>query len=262
MKFIINKKIVFHVNDSKIELLNDTIEPITLSTTLCRLLALLVRNNNLLLSKDFILSSAWDEYGKKSSNSNLNNYISMLRKTFSSLGENDIIVTVPREGFMFAAAEVHTLDGESTSVSLPVVESETIIEALPVATHASKKKWWVAAMLMLAIVTALFCVSHYWNSDYAMADKIEIGKVDQCSLVVLTSPDIVKVSKEKQEMVKLIDKLGLDCRSPATVYHFNSEISSTLTGFTDVISYLSFCPDLRLRGLEAKCENYYEVIKK
>jgi len=262
MKFIINKKIVFHVNDSKIELLNDTIEPITLSTTLCRLLALLVRNNNLLLSKDFILSSAWDEYGKKSSNSNLNNYISMLRKTFSSLGENDIIVTVPREGFMFAASEVHTLDGESTSVSLPGAESETIIEVLPEATYAKKKKWLMTAVLMLVLVTAIFCVVRYCNSGYVMAEQIEIGKVEQCSLVVLTSPDIVKVSKEKQEMVRLIKKLGLDCRSPATVYHFNSKISSTLIGFTDAISYLSFCPDLRLRGLEAKCENYYELIKK
>ncbi|EPL3976033.1 winged helix-turn-helix domain-containing protein [Serratia ureilytica] len=259
--------------------MNDTLEPIVLSATLCRVLALLVKNNNLLLSRDFILSGAWDEYGKKSSHSNLNNYISMLRKIFSTLGEDDIIVTAPREGFLFKAGEVHTLDGESSSVvlssedlpSLPISEDLQPIpiseDLQPIPINDARqsggyRKWLISGGVLLTIV--ILMVICYLSISKNMMVQTNLGKIDKCSIIALSDPKITNISIEVREVDRLIDRLGLNCSSLATIYHFNSDMSTTHKdlGDTNIISYLSFCPNARPHGFEPKCENFYEVIKK
>ncbi|MBO2006671.1 helix-turn-helix domain-containing protein [Serratia marcescens] len=57
----------------------ENLEPVTLTTIANRLLALLVKNNGILISRDFIFSTVWDDH-KTASNSNLNNYIASLRR--------------------------------------------------------------------------------------------------------------------------------------------------------------------------------------
>ncbi|CAI1920898.1 Transcriptional regulatory protein, C terminal [Serratia proteamaculans] len=117
MKFLINEKILFNEDKSTIEALEDSIKPVMLTGTLCRLLSLLVRNHNNLLARDFILSNVWDEYGKTSSHSNLNNYISVIRKLFKEFGEIDIIVTVPKQGFIFSAFTISIVDGRADIIN-------------------------------------------------------------------------------------------------------------------------------------------------
>ncbi|CAI2430462.1 transcriptional regulator [Serratia proteamaculans] len=117
MKFLINEKILFNEDKSTIEALEDSIKPVMLTGTLCRLLSLLVRNHNNLLERDFILSNVWDEYGKTSSHSNLNNYISVIRKLFKEFGEADIIVTVPKQGFIFSVFTINIVDGRADIIN-------------------------------------------------------------------------------------------------------------------------------------------------
>ncbi|WP_199638710.1 winged helix-turn-helix domain-containing protein [Serratia sp. PAMC26656] len=252
MKFVINKRIIFHEDNSTIELLDDTIEPVTLTTTLCRVLSLLVKNNNLLLTREFLLSNAWDEYGKSSSHSNLNNYISMIRKIFNSFGESEIIVTVPRQGFMFSAAEVNTIDGESS-----------VSENLP--TPAAAVKWRPAGLvsLVLAAMAILMVTAYPFFDRYQPVKHSEIGKIDRCSVELLTTSHYVKHADDELEKVKpLIESARFNCQVPATIYYFNTKMLVSRAGMNNAISFLSYCPASRLEGVEAQCENTHEIIEK
>lgn len=255
MKFIINKRIIFHEDKSTIELLDDTIEPVMLTATLCRVLSLLVKNNNLLLTREFLLSNGWDEYGKSSSHSNLNNYISMIRKIFNSFGESEIIVTVPRQGFMFSADEVNTVDGES---SLSSVGGE-----LP--APAAETKWRPAGLvsLVLAAMAILMATAYPFFDQYQPVKHSEIGKVDHCSIEVLTTSHYVKHTDDELEKVKpLIESAKFNCKVPATIYYFNTKMLVSRAGMNNAISFLSYCPASRLEGVEAQCENAHEIIEK
>lgn len=255
MKFIINKRIVFHEDKSTIELLDDTIEPVMLTATLCRVLSLLVKNNNLLLTREFILSSAWDEYGKSSTHSNLNNYISMIRKIFASFGENDIIVTVPRQGFMFSAGEVNTIDGETI---LNSVSSDSL-------TAVVERKWYPGHLIALALMAvAIVMIAAYpLLNKYNSARMSEIGRVENCKVEVLTAAHYVKHTDDELDKVKpLIEKLKFNCAVPAIIYYFNSEMLVSHMGMNNTVSFLSYCPASRARGVEAQCENVHEIVDK
>lgn len=110
MKFLINKRLLFNEDKSTIEVTEDTTKPVMLTGTLCRVLSLLVRNNKELVERRLILSNVWGSYGKGASDSNLNNYISMIRKIFKEFGEPNIIETVPKRGFIFSAFDVSIID--------------------------------------------------------------------------------------------------------------------------------------------------------
>lgn len=126
MRFLINNRVIFDEDNLRLALADENADPVVLTAIANRLLALLVKNNNILISRDFIFSAVWEDHGKTASNSNLNNYIASLRRSFSSLGEDEILVTVPRQGFMFTAASIHsvadhmTQDENVPAVSLPV----------------------------------------------------------------------------------------------------------------------------------------------
>lgn len=257
MKFIINKRIIFHEDKSTIELLDDTLEPIMLTATLCRVMSLLVKNNNLLLTREFLLSNAWDEYGKSSSNSNLNNYISMIRKIFNSFGESDIIVTVPRQGFMFSAGEVNTVDGESTV--------SPTISPVPVPAAVVEKKWKPMGLIALSLLAVAFIMA----TAYPFFDKYDpvvyrsIGKVDNCTIEVLRASHAIKnVDNKLDEIKPLIESAKFNCNVPAAIYYFNSKMLVGRAEINNEISFLSYCPASTLKRVGTLCENIHEIFDK
>jgi DNA-binding winged-HTH domains len=99
MRFDIEGFITFDTeNASLVNLL--TGDSIELSQTSNRLLAELLNHRGDIVSRGEIFQSVFDRFGARASNSNLNQYISTLRKGMSELGiEKDVIITVPRVGF-------------------------------------------------------------------------------------------------------------------------------------------------------------------
>ncbi|QPT11987.1 winged helix-turn-helix domain-containing protein [Serratia rubidaea] len=104
MKYIINLIIVYTPSEKTLALHNDPSQKVNLSNPANRLLLELIRYNGKTLERETLLHNVWEEYGFTGSNSNLNTYISELRKSFSSLSENiKIITTVPKVGFRLEA---------------------------------------------------------------------------------------------------------------------------------------------------------------
>lgn len=101
MKFVMNKQIIFDSDMSTLGLEGSQEELIQISNPTKRLLMLLIAHQGEAIKREVIFKKVWDDYGMVSSNNNLNQCVSKLRKIMKMLGmEDEVIVTVPKIGFM------------------------------------------------------------------------------------------------------------------------------------------------------------------
>lgn len=97
---IINDSVLYNEDDGCLDN-NHLGMSVTMAPSSNRLFLILISNHGSPVERDEILKSVWDEYGLRSSNSNLNQYISMLRKQLVQVGlPEDTIITIPKVGFM------------------------------------------------------------------------------------------------------------------------------------------------------------------
>lgn len=102
LMYIINNEISFNEEDGHLE--NSAAEvSVLMAMSTCRLLDVLISNQGNPVERDCLLKTVWDDNGLRSSNSNLNQYISILRKQLAQVGLPDnTVITLPRVGFMFS----------------------------------------------------------------------------------------------------------------------------------------------------------------
>lgn len=129
----------------------------TLTPTANRILALLLSAPGEVFKREDILDKVWESQGHTGSNSSLNQYISILRKTLSVwVDDDDIIVSVPRVGFYFNSA-IPVVPWVET----PVEEPDTIPEALPGVTtplHSARSSF-IPMAVNLVLIAAILLVS-------------------------------------------------------------------------------------------------------
>lgn len=94
MKYKINALIDYDPADGSLTL-NDGQPEIRLTITANSLLYFFIQHPGI-ITRDEVLKKVWDDNGLVSSNSNLNQYLSLLRKTFRHYGIDNIIVTIPK----------------------------------------------------------------------------------------------------------------------------------------------------------------------
>nr|WP_282554145.1 winged helix family transcriptional regulator [Providencia rettgeri] len=94
MKYKINAFILYDAVDGTLSLKEDEVDT-QLSITANALLFYFIQHRGV-VSRDEVLKAVWDDNGLVSSNSNLNQYLSILRKAFRPYGIENIIVTVAR----------------------------------------------------------------------------------------------------------------------------------------------------------------------
>lgn len=100
MRKIINGRVLY---DAKKRELSVQDQHVVLSASVARLLDFFIINNARQLSRELIIEEVWAKYGMNPSGHSLNKSISLLRKGFSALGIDGVIITIPREGFVFQA---------------------------------------------------------------------------------------------------------------------------------------------------------------
>jgi DNA-binding winged helix-turn-helix (wHTH) protein len=101
MVYLINDTVVFRMEDGALWNTTAAEEIIHISSTIARILSFFIENHGVILRRTAILSEVWEKYGLYSSNNTLNQYISILRRTFVRLGlEGEVIQTIPRVGFI------------------------------------------------------------------------------------------------------------------------------------------------------------------
>lgn len=164
-KYMIENQLIYNVEDRSLSRVGDELAYVVLTHIAGRLLTLLLESRGEVVLRDTLLQRVWDDYGLASSNNNLNHYISNLRKQFSALGlEKIIIITEPKRGFRLnteVTIEEQVIEGDNLK---PVI-SKTIAKSpeefhvetkgfLPIKTKKIKPyrlimlKKWVAVVMV------------------------------------------------------------------------------------------------------------------
>ncbi|KHT27061.1 winged helix-turn-helix domain-containing protein [Pectobacterium carotovorum] len=101
MVYLINDLIIFNEGDGTLAWIERESEATSLSFPISRLLCLLIENQGVTLSRDFLLKEALEKHALCPSLNNLNNYLSLLRKVLREFDLSDSIVTIPKLGIVF-----------------------------------------------------------------------------------------------------------------------------------------------------------------
>lgn len=262
MRYIINNKIKYHEDRSELVDINAELPPQPLTATLNRLLSTLVRNNNLVLSRDTLLTQVWEAHGQVASGNNLNNTISILRKMFAALGEDDIIVTLPRQGFMFTATSLKTTDSlAESSPETPIpAAAESALPTKPLRAQRFKRLG-LAALLLLAAGSGLWA---WQDAGYAPISTVSVGNIGSCEVKFIASYHKTGSGKaDLAHLQTLLDKRNhIHCSEPATLLYYDSQ--SVVPGSAERVrsSYFFYCPQTAMAAGKAQCENYYESLEK
>lgn len=222
MRFDIEGFITFDTEDASLVnlLTGDNVE---LSQTSSRLLTALLNHRGDVLSRSEIFQAVFDKYGARASNSNLNQYISTLRRNMSDLGiEKEIIVTVPRIGFKIADDAIIHNDRE---YQMPCLEEKRPERATK--QPGPQRYYLFIKVVLLAIAFLLLIINPQFSaSDTAHPPRV----VDQCAIFMPPSLSLQDVK----------DGFGLtpqhlDCSTRKKVYIYQQQMKGTLGNFTQLL---------------------------
>ncbi|MBH3107635.1 winged helix-turn-helix domain-containing protein [Serratia ureilytica] len=203
MKYRFNDHILFDADTRTLSPIDFSDDPISISSPSKRLLLLLIAHHGEAVGRELIFKKVWDDYGMVSSNNNLNQCVSKLRRVIKNLGvEDEVIATVPKVGFMLrdeitieCCEDVEDIPDEEPASPLPKPASEE--SANPPSENVIYgatsrlgyfRRWWLkisalvlGGILMATAITAYFSGSGTRQESY-------LGKSGNCK-VFMSLPD-------------------------------------------------------------------------
>lgn len=222
-----------------------------LTNTANRILSLLIESPGRVLERDYLLEKVWEDVGHPGSSSSLSQYISILRKTLTSLILIDeVIISVPRVGFYFSQdIAVERLDTDDKSTTLKPVSVSTQSARLK-----DKKPLWLGAIIVLLLLGNLWIGSKP-RSSLRFASLYSIGDIGKCKFTAFNNlsdemdPQVLKI------LLHLEPDLEQKCsQNPAQIMvHFQP---SVLYGSHGRFFY-AYCPTDKKTQKVVYCENHY-----
>ncbi|HAT4913359.1 TPA: hypothetical protein JHJ70_003609 [Serratia marcescens] len=257
MKYIINNNIIYHDDKSELSTRHDDLSLQPLTLTLNRLLSILIENNNHVVPRETLLNRVWELHGQVASNNNLNNAVSSLRKVLAGLGEDDLIVTVPRQGFMLSANELEIVEhsgvAESLTVGRVACQAEKVV---------GKRRYYreiCAGLLMLLIMGG--GIYAWLMRDVSSLHAIKVGNIGRCEVKFLSSYYKPGVDDVDLAYLKTLLKQQEKeyCNSPATLFYYdNAPLLKNMNGQARH-TYIYYCPNKKMAIEKSQCENLHEI---
>ncbi|MCS3409447.1 winged helix-turn-helix domain-containing protein [Serratia sp. AKBS12] len=199
MKYRINGHVLFDADSGSLSLMVFSDDPLAVSNPTKRLLLLLIINHGEPVSREVIFRKVWDDYGMVSSNNNLNQCVSKLRRILKTLGiEEEVIITVPKVGFMLSRDIAIECVDELPATSA-MAEENIIATSLPDRLPAvepcvappcnNRRPWrrWAAIGVALVLLIALAVGMTIYFTGYGRNQERFIGATDRCKVFMSTS---------------------------------------------------------------------------
>ncbi|MEH0884489.1 winged helix-turn-helix domain-containing protein [Enterobacter sp. UNJFSC 003] len=158
MRKIINGRVLYDATKRELSIQN---QQLVLSASVARLLDFFIVNNARQLSRELIIEEVWAKYGMNPSGHSLNKSISLLRKAFSSLDIDDVIITIPREGFIFQA---QVSDNREEVLSSTEKNVASVNPAVTFPWNKTLLIWFVVALVLLG-GAGIFLTVMFRNND-------------------------------------------------------------------------------------------------
>lgn len=251
----INRTVIYNPDDGTLKLIDDDIHQvsageISLTPTANRLLHLLITHHGSVLQREELLENVWDNFGLKSSNNSLNQYISVLRRNFADLGLEELaIVTVPRIGFMFNQdLEIVTENTPAAADVAEIPEARHTVAHTPVASDLAqppagkRKRYAFTVIALLALLTvanlshALYNVFSASNQEYEA--RYLIGDLQGCKVYSFYRASTSSRKALLDEVAIQLRQADLTCPPGNDIYY---RIQDTLDGKSAPIHFVSVC---------------------
>ncbi|WP_375055734.1 transcriptional regulator [Zobellella sp. DQSA1] len=258
MLYVINGRLVFNDEDGSIRLSGEDEVFALLPSPASRLLSYFIEHNGRNISRDELLSEVWDKYGLVASGNNLNNYVSMLRRSLSEAGENELIVTIPRFGFSFNAGVQVEGGGKAVHNSNEFSDSifghgVFIIRDKPYLLKAGL----ILAMVVLMMLTYLG-TKKLWSTE-VVEYQVNLGSIDNCKVYTVIGVKSAHVHSDDMlnNVSERLKELKLSCSQPAEVYYFeNADWLWSKKGGVKGAYFVAYCPSgFKERAHYSHCEN-------
>lgn len=231
--YIINDALYFDESAQTLSLNGEEENTLQLPCPAVRLLSELIKNNGTLLCREEILQNVWEAYGFRASNSNLNNYLSILRKQIAALDpQASIITTLPKQGVVFNA-EVkllsETADAPSPCVPAMVAQEPLKETSLPVSLHDAtvcatgpllrngRAQYLTFGLLLGVLLLMMFWgYSFFQHQRFPEITLLSLPPKGKCHFYVLPGSKL-SAGQEREVLTKL--DVPLDCNSqPVDVF--------------------------------------------
>lgn len=270
MIYIIDDQITYNSDDCTLTHL-PTQETLSLSISSGRLFEQLLNSEGEILARDTLLTEVWDKYGLRGSNSNLNQYLSILRRALAAFGCENLIITIPKIGIRLnteigieresspakVADEVPPVDMPAGSVvasqesdaahSDPVIIDS--VNRAPVFTFRH-------AIFVIFVLVLLGCAFWYYTindpaeENMAMSTlKLEGG----CEAVIIQGLDVFEKESIDKHILQILRENNQSC-APGRRIYFDKNTAFTTTSYGRTI--LSSC-NMNGRGHIISCDNFY-----
>ncbi|EMH1202859.1 winged helix-turn-helix domain-containing protein [Serratia marcescens] len=236
MIFHINNNVIFNEDECTLAHVDNTATKIALLKPSTRLLSLFIRNNNVLLLRERLLNDVWVEHGLKASNNNLNNYVSGLRKSLAQFGEEDLIVTYPRQGFKFSANIIQEVNEDDTVNTKSNDAGDFPMQNTPIKTESSGSgnQRSLRRMIMTFIAgLMLFSVMMIYQNSTRVS-MYPLGNYERCQIYSMNAGE-----GDLDKIKRIIQRSGISCRGKADVYYYDNIRDESSQLGTEL---LTFCP--------------------
>lgn len=270
MIYIIDDQITYNSDDCTLTHL-PTQETLSLSISAGRLFEQLLNSEGEILARDTLLTEVWDKYGLRGSNSNLNQYLSILRRALAAYGCENLIITIPKIGIRlntdikieresppaFVAADTSS-EGtpEERAVSSMEIEpehQETVINHQVSGKPFLTFRHAIFAVIMLAL---LGCAFWYYTANRPAEEHMAMStlKLDGgCEAVIIQGLDVFEKASIDKQILQMLRENNQSCEPGRRIY-FDKNTAFTTTNYGRTI--LSAC-NLNSRGHIISCDNFY-----
>lgn len=272
MKYSINNLVEFDACAGILILLGEENIPVQLSKPGCRLLNELVTHSGITLTRDELLQNVWGDHGLIPSSNNLSNHISFLRKIFSQLGMEDIIITSPREGFRLEAEVLIVSDSQCEQEERIEEQEQESFTALKSDTRKSKIQRFqrfinifirreifnINFIILAVILFSLVIITSRFPDGFFSRDKSAFSSVGLCHVFDLESGKKI-VDKNKMDIVKkIINQKNINCVNKKSHIYLKTTQFTNDAAHNQQATFLVQCFSGQ-SGNKSKCENYLSL---
>ncbi|NYA42550.1 winged helix-turn-helix domain-containing protein [Serratia fonticola] len=250
MKYRFNDRVLFDGDTGTLGPSDFSDEPTAISNPAKRLLLLLIANYGKPVEREVIFKKVWDDYGMISSNNNLNQCVSKLRRVLKVMGiDDEVIVTVPKIGFMLRREIQVEISQEDDGHFTPLVPAQRVSDEaylplesgleteaetdddiastseaddepdLPtsgeIAAPANKKRLgWGLIATVAGLVFVLGIASTMYATNSLARQEVFLGKAGSCKVFMSTSTQSgVPSSSLNQDMLSYVEQRKAECRA-------------------------------------------------
>lgn len=250
MKYRFNDRVLFDGDSGTLGPSDFSDEPTAISNPAKRLLLLLIANYGKPVEREVIFKKVWDDYGMISSNNNLNQCVSKLRRVLKVMGiDDEVIVTVPKIGFMLRREIQVEISQEDDGHFTPLVPAQTVSDeaylplesgleteaetdddiastseaddepdlptSVEIAAPANKKRLgWGLIATVAGLVFVLGIASTMYATNSLARQEVFLGKAGSCKVFMSTSTQSgVPSSSLNQDMLSYVEQRKAECRA-------------------------------------------------